>query len=266
MAFNSTATSKEGVMSDFLRFAVQDRIEKGTAPSGYGTNRPLPSVSSAKDVFSFLSSISDEQTINKGGSGLDPYSAPIGDTYRSRRFKFLSDLEGVRDTAYDDATGQTITNPKNKKGLATVGLGFNMDRPDARKVFSAILPESKFDDVYSGKATLSKSQVEKLFDYTVQEAESVVDNAFKGVPLREHQRLALVSMAFNGPSLIGPKLVDAVKSGNTEQALAEILHNSNKKKIRGLGTRRFREAFIFAGTDQGKKLLPDFKTYMSQFA
>lgn len=266
MTFQSNATTKKGVLNDFVSSMVRDMVGKGRVPSSVGQNRPIPQFENSKDAITFVSSLWDEQRDNLGGHALDSFTTPVGDTYRDRRFKFLSDLEGIREKAYDDKTGKPITDPAKKQGLATVGLGFNMDRPGARDTFAKVLPGVNFDAIYSGKASLNSNQVRVLFDHTIDEAEKHVATKFRGVPISEQQRLTLVSLAFNNPSLIGPKLTEAVKKGDTQSALNEILHNSNKGRVRGLGSRRWREAFLFAGPEGGKKLVPSYADYMKQFA
>ena len=133
--------------------------------------------------------------------------------YKLRRYEIIASEEAERVLAYDDATGKTVTDPAKKVGFITVGVGFNMDRPDARTVFARAVPGVSFDLVYGGKLALTRPQMQSLFDYTVQEAESVVSQKFTGVRLTDDQRIALVSMAFNRPAHRGPQLPAPRKAG-----------------------------------------------------
>ena len=259
----------EAMVSDkvnkYLNVGVRSQVSRGLVAPDNGVTKPLPKVNSVSQALDVMAGLRDEQVSRQGGAALDSYFDTPGDTYRDRRYDFLKDKEGVRYFSYDDATGKQITDITKKKGLVTVGVGFNMDRADAREVWAKALPYLSFDDVYAGKRQLSGGEVRRLFDFTAQEAENVVNAKLKGTRIPEHQRLALVSLAFNNPSLLGPKLVAAVKAGDTSAALNEILHNSNRKKVKGLGTRRYHEAYVFAG-DKAKAMLPDFTEYMRQFA
>lgn len=201
----------------------------------------------------------------RGGSAYDARTDNVSQTYLTRRFNFLSELEGVELRAYDDVTGKPITPNSPAQGNITVGVGFNMDRPDAREVFTEILDVdgSVFDRIYSGEQQLTPAQVRRLFDYTAAEAEQIVQNTFKGRELSSHQRIALVSLAFNHPDLIGPNLTAFVKAGDIDGAIDEILYRSNAKKIKGLANRRYKEALMFMGPLAAKEQgFVDYETYI----
>ena len=199
---------------------------------------------------------------------MDTLTTAPEDTYKQRRFDFISELEGTRTRAYDDSTGRPVNPAERPNGNVTVGVGFNMDAEGNRDQFKQTLglTDKDFDEVYNGRRRLSADQVRRLFDATSVEAESIVADRFKDVDLTDHQRLALVSLAFNNPELVGPKLVDAVKAGKGDLAIKEILFNSNRKNMRALAARRYREASMFAGAVEAKATLPDYKTYLSNFA
>jgi GH24 family phage-related lysozyme (muramidase) len=266
--FRSTATTKEGVLQDLSDHMLSNMSQKGLVPSNLGVTRPAAArpVASAMDIFDNMNGWIGQQKERQGGAAFDMTDTPVDQTYRARRFEFISKEEGTRDFAYDDATGKRITDPAKKTGYATVGVGFNMDRPEAKQIMEKALGPVDFEAIRSGKAKLNQVQIQKLFDHTSQEAEEFVQRKFKGFDLKEHQRIALVSLAFNGPSLIGPKLVAAVKAGDWKAAMHEILNNSNAKKNKGLASRRYREAAQFAGDMEAKNVLPDYKSYMANFA
>lgn len=256
-SFASQATDEAGHSRDLADWLLNQRHLQGTVSPSLGFTKPYnrDAIGSLADVFSFARGWQQEQQARKGGSEYDTLSTPDDDTYRQRRFDFISKEEGVVPQAYPDI-----------KGIRTIGIGFNMDRPDAGMVLGKVLglDAARYQKLRDGQDQLQPNEIRRLFDYNVQEAESIVNTKFKDVNLTEHQRLALVSMAFNSPSLIGPKITAAIRNGDTKSALQEILFNSNAEKNKGLAGRRYREAFAFAGNDP--KAMPDFKGYMKDYA
>jgi GH24 family phage-related lysozyme (muramidase) len=249
-------------------FLAEHRRSNGTVAPSVGVARPLflDKVQSIKDALSLGDRLSRESKDRLGAFGKEPRLTAASDSYRDQRWKFVSGEEGFRTRAYDDATGEPRRPGTPKKGFVTVGVGFNLDRPDARKVWEKAGIEADFQKVYNGEARLNEDQVRRLFEVTINEAESIVQNRFKGTDLQEHERLALVSLAFNNPSLIGPNLTRMVREGNKKGAIEGILYFSNKKKHRGLASRRYREAKMFGGPLNKVSSIPDFKTYMSAFS
>lgn len=262
-----TATSSEEFYQNLLDSTVNTLTKRGLVSPSVGVTKPPSAtpIATAEDFMGAMDTILKDARVKKGGAAYDGFDTPVEDTYRQRRYDFISREEGVRDFAYDDKTGKRVTDPAAKQGNITIGVGYNMDRGDGKEMFSKLFPDLNYDEVYSGKARLNAAQTQRLFDQTIQEAEHHVAAKLQGVDLPEHQRLALVSMAFNNPSLIGPKLVDAIRRGDQEAAVNEILFNSNRSASRGLASRRYREAAMFMGPTN-TAALPDFKGYMAKFA
>lgn len=260
----STSWDPAQVTRDMFAAYLQSSAGSGRFPM-QDSVAPVPKINSAAEGADLLSNLTQRRVRERGGFAFDMYNTPVGEGYAQKRYDFLVGAEAVREYAYDDANGKTVTDGMVKKGNITVGIGFNMERKDARKVFADVLDldDAAFDAVYSGKQKLTPVQIRRLFDFNADEAEKIVKNRLGDAPLPEHQRLALVSMAFNGPSLIGPKITAAAASGNVAAALEEILNNSNAKGIPGLWTRRYKEAVMFAGgaSNLAELGVPDFRTY-----
>jgi hypothetical protein len=49
----------------------------------------------------------------------------------------------------------------------TVGVGFDMETPIAKKVFKQYLPGVDYDDVFFGRECLTQEQVDQLFQYSL---------------------------------------------------------------------------------------------------
>jgi GH24 family phage-related lysozyme (muramidase) len=253
----SSATDYAGYLRDVQNLVLRARQLVGAAPDTLGVTVPTESAQSAEQLSSMQRSWRDEMVKRKGAGGYDMADTPHEASYLQRRYDFIAGEEAVRKVAYDDATGRPVTGGQ-KRGNVTVGVGFNMDRPDAPTVMERALGFTKqaFEAVYSGQRALSELEIRKLFDYNVREAEDVVQKKVGDVPLPEHKRIALVSMAFNSPKLIGEKIVGAIKSQDWKSALNEILFNSNARGHRGLAARRYKEAVMFNGPADAEAALP----------
>ena len=261
----SSATDYAGYLRDVQNLVLRARQLVGAAPDTLGVTVPTNPAQSAADITSQSRGWREEMIKRKGAGGYDMADTPHEASYLQRRYDFIAGEEAVRKVAYDDATGRPVTSGQ-KRGNVTVGIGFNMDRPDAPTVMQRVLGYGKqaFDAVYSGKRSLDDLEIRKLFDYTVKEAEDVVQKKLGDVALPEHQRIALVSMAFNSPKLIGEKIVNAIKSKDFGAALNEILFNSNARGHRGLAARRYKEAVMFHGPADAQSSLPAFRDYLSK--
>lgn len=262
----SSALSTNEFWADMTRSTLLARQTTGSAPDTLGVTVPLEIPKSADEFAGQLSKWRPSVIERQGPVGYDNSTTPFSDSYVQRRYDFIAGSEAVRSFAYDDATGKQVTEQRPPKGNVTVGVGFNMERPDARKVFAQALQlgDADFDKVKAGQKALSPTQIRTLFDYTVQEAESVVDQRLKGVPLKEHERQALVSMAFNGPSLIGPNFVALMQKGDKQGAFDAILNHSNLTKDEGIAYRRYKEAAMFAGMGgSGANNMPAIADYIA---
>lgn len=255
----------------YQRLAERDldlRRRAGQTTPGAGVTKPLDvtSINSLDTLIASAQRWHDDNLRAKGGAAYDTMTDHPDDTYAGRRYDHMAKIEGVRRFAYDDATGRRVTDPAAKKGYITVGIGFNMDRPDARKVFKTAtgMGDDGFNAVYSGKQALDDSQVRRLFDHTIQESENIVSKKF-GNGLPEHRRMALVSMAFNGPALLGPNITKMITGGDYHGATNAILYHSNARKNKGLAARRYQEAALFVGPADAGRLLPSYKDYMKDY-
>lgn len=170
-----------------------------------------------------------QERASKGVAVTDP-------SYAEQRYEFIEKREGNMLKSYKDT-----------EGFVTVGVGFNMDAVGARERFENALPGISFDAVYNGDARINKEQSRILFDETIGEYESILDSKIGKIDMPSHRRIALVSMTYNSPALIGPNLTAFVQNGDTEGAIDEILYRSNKNKHKGLQNRRVMEAQMFVG-------------------
>lgn len=205
---------------------------------------PVPPINTESDARAYLERLMSEARMSTRYTKVDGSADQV---YENQRLNLMSRVEGIRTTAYDDATGKSVKIGEATKGHPTIGIGFNMDRTDARKVFSGVLGIDDFDAYYTGKKALTQPQVAALFNHTVEEAERIVDNKLGDASnkLDRHQRLALVSMAFNSPKLLSTELVNAIRLGRMDEAATLIRAASNHQPV--LKGRREQESILFRG-------------------
>lgn len=170
------------------------------------------------------------------------YHGPAGlgekGKYNEDRFNFITTEEGYNGSVH-------MVN-----GIKHVGYGTNLEaNPDIIKDVLNFSPE-KIQKLMAGDISLNQAQSRRLFDYKVQESERIVQKKLEGVPLNAHQRISLVSMAYNSPSLIGPNLVSHLKNSDMASVSYEILNKSNGNKLKALDARRKREHDKFFGNSQ----------------
>ena len=168
--------------------------------------------------------------------------------YMSERFEFITGHEDFREKVYNDV--------RKKR---TIGYGFNLDEPTNRALYKNALKKTDkdFDALRNGTTALSQGDARILFEASAGQAERLITNRFGDVDLKGFQRLALVSLAYNSPSLIGPNLTKALKKGDLEGVDHEIRNRSNLYKIKGITTRRILEANMFKGmgNDSGTSMM-----------
>lgn len=58
------------------------------------------------------------------------------------------------------------------------GIGFNLNRPDAKSTFEKIVPGKDFDKVKSGKETITKTEARALFDVSLGSLTSLLRTNF----------------------------------------------------------------------------------------
>lgn len=244
-------TPPGGVYDDVLLDTSLELGTRGLIDPANGTTRPLPGVRSPEEIMGIINGWFTERRAQQGGAAMDEAHAPRDASYADRRFRVLEQFEGTRTQVYRDNVG-----------LRTVGIGFNMEQSGARAMWaSAGLSPERFDTVRDGRERLSDPEVRQLADLTMDRAESIVNSRMAGVDLTEGQRLALVSMAFNAPALIGPKITAAMREGNLTAAVHEVLYNSGTANNPALARRRYHEATMLVGEMDAQRYLPNYNAY-----
>ncbi len=237
-----------------------DALRKlGAVPMTSGVTRPIELPTSGQALLNNLSFEIVRGNLSEGPRFMDRHSTDATSTYRQTRWNTIVGFEGVRDYAYDDATGRRVNGPA--KGHVTVGVGFNMDRTNARDAWNQVFGNSvSFDDVRSGKTNLTSDQIRALFDHDMLYYEGIVDKASSGRALSENQRLALLSLAYNNPKSVSD-MAPLLQSGNDAAVATMIMHGTGASGVNS--HRRYLEAQMFSGAADAGKYTPDYPTYQS---
>ncbi len=206
-------------------------------------------------------------------------------------YNVLKIFEDERDTAYLDKAATP--------NVMTIGIGFNLDQWGNKlqdridhlyPILRAIgVTPGKEEDVYQKKQPLNAPQLESLFRITITgrqpDGEMVLDDS-KGRKLQDqllrtldqqdilkgNEILALQSLVYTNVGLVGQNLRSAIKNKNGQEALRQIVEESNVKSkmvpdennnlvlvynhaVNGLAKRRLEEGALFSGNINLK--LPD---------
>jgi GH24 family phage-related lysozyme (muramidase) len=134
-------------------------------------------------------------------------------------FDYISKWEGLRTKVYKDHAG----NP-------TIGIGHYLNNSETDKnliktIFSGKL---NYDDLLSGKQSLTKDQVEKLFNVDVKIKERL---AAKVIPaydtFDQNTKNAIVNALYRGD--LGPKTIKLINAKDWKSAALEYMNHPNAK-------------------------------------
>lgn len=131
-------------------------------------------------------------------------------------YEFITHWEGKKTKVYLDS-----------KGIPTVGVGFNLQRSDARKLLKNT--GADYDKVLNGKQELDERQIQYLLEYTAKGAKEI---AHKLVPeldcmYPETQKI-IIDMAFQlGPTKfpLFKKFLAAINNWNYKVAADELANS-----------------------------------------
>ena len=152
---------------------------------------------------------------------------------------------------YDDDDKSRVTPGTLVKGRRTIGYSFNLDQAGASQMTAAA--GLNHADLVSGIRQISTKEAARLAQQIAVERADLLLRRFKDDldKIDRNQWIAMMSLAYNGPKLIGPGLMQAVREGDVDSAIWEIACNSMGKVPAhlkaGVQRRRAIEAARYAG-------------------
>lgn len=160
-----------------------------------------------------------------------------------------------RESLDDDmaAIGVALT-AADRSRLTAVGEA--LSRNDAAAAQALVAPWTAGEDsaaVNNFSFLISREQAKVLFDKVRPDYESILRQKL-GAELNDdlagsEEMVALFSLAYNSPALIGRGLTEALRGGEREKAWFEIRFRSNRDRHPGLQNRRDHEAAMFGLTN-----------------
>lgn len=153
--------------------------------------------------------------------------------WEKESIKRLNKYEGFRPDVYKDETSHD-----------TIGAGFNISSPLTKK----IMAENGWDDARIKQGKMTREESDKLLAKISKAHYDEMLSLNPGLDknLNDDQKVALNSLYYNSPKLLGSNLKKALMDNNLEAAGKEIAFYSNKNKSPGLLHRRLSEASSFA--------------------
>jgi len=126
---------------------------------------------------------------------------------------FIREHEGYRPRVYQDT-----------RGIPTIGIGFNLMRPDAKQILNQV--GADYDSILSGGNDLTDSQIKEVFKITLSIAYKDAKKwipAFDGLP--RNIKLAVLDLSFNmGYTRLSKfiKTKQFIVAGNYQSAASEL--------------------------------------------
>jgi GH24 family phage-related lysozyme (muramidase) len=127
--------------------------------------------------------------------------------------RFIEAHEGRRVDAYLDS-----------RGIRTIGVGFNLQRPDAREKITAL--GLSYDAVCRGEVRLTDAQIDRLLDSDIADAEAGARRCVRGFDVLPAQaKMVVIDMVFNlgvGGFSAFRKMIAALEARDWNKAAAEM--------------------------------------------
>lgn len=153
----------------------------------------------------------------------------------------------------NEMTGNDIPAGLQSDVAAVVANNFTADTGGTIDQLNDILADYSFTDPFLPSTfTLTSAQSEDIFLNTLfSPKDADLTTAITNFPnsadiLDSNERVALFSLAYNAPSLIGTHLVTDIVNGDRAEAWYEIRYDSNANDLDGLAKRRYYESDIFS--------------------
>lgn len=250
----TTDNTGGGYSSVFQSLLLNELKTRGMIPMSTGVTKLVGDPADARSAIDNASAEVARAGKQFGSRAVDRYSNEVGTSYRDIRFATILQFESFRSRAYPDAGG------------VSVGVGFHMDKPNARPVWEQAFGKNgiSFDDVKLGKVGISKADAKLLFDYDARYYEGLVDKALNGQLIPPQSRAALFSVAYNAPKRFVENVAPHLAIWDTAKAADAILtqsFNPGSPYAEALKARRYQEAAMFLTPADAQDVMSSFDVY-----
>lgn len=135
----------------------------------------------------------------------------------------LRRFEGVRPRVYKDS-----------EGIPTVGVGFNLEKPNARILLRSV--GADYRSILNGSQSLSNEQIDRLLYLDIQDAiktAKTIVKTFDSQPVEV--QVIIVDMAFNLGNRLSEfrKMIQAVNNFDYNTASVEMLNSQWATQVKG---------------------------------
>ena len=167
--------------------------------------------------------------------------------------KVIPDFEGNRKKAY--FVGDDRENP-------TIGIGFNLGRPGARKDFETVLTDRDFDAVKNGREELTEEEILALYFFDIKKhtdrARGKIQQ-FDTFPV--YVQTALVNAFFRAD--IGPKTIALINNERWDDVASEYLNHKEYQEADERGRPGVKKRMNF-NADEFRKYAEELKKKKNQ--
>lgn len=131
--------------------------------------------------------------------------------------EIIANFEGIKTSVYKDT-----------RGIKTIGVGFNLEQPNAREIFLRNLPDVSFEDITSGKASLTKAQANTLFQETLNDKVQTTKRLFPNYDSYPSDvKTALVNGVFRGEFTSSQRTVRYINNDEWDKVADEYLDRAD---------------------------------------
>jgi hypothetical protein len=247
-------TTPEEELNNMQQALMAAQREAGLTQPGMGISGSPTRPQSAQEILDLMEeqmwrgvSWNGRNVVNRARTGQA--------SYRTARREMFTGADGIQTSAYDGPNG-------NRR----VGIGFDMDRENARETWTAVFgDEVDFDAVRRGEEELTTQQARDLFDYDMTFFENLVSVAAGGEAMPEHRHLSLVSIAHSNPEFVQRVLASDLMEENHGAVIEAILYEGfgDQGSSGAMAARRYREAMQYAGSNRAlQALIPEPNEYL----
>jgi hypothetical protein len=256
MTVTNMETDPQKLMDDAVFAQIRALQQSGKLPLEITTDKAIPL--QGWNIESFAKFYSSQKY---SGTSSVPGLPDENKPWRNQLKDELRKDEGFRDRAYHGVLaknaprGQTVQEGHGSQEEVSIGYGFNLNRGKPRAGLQEVqqvlgLSPNDAESLYNGKRPVSQSEADKLLDYEVSRLDTWLARETNGYPFRQHQRRALLNMAYNmGEGRMKQLgILQAATAGKDAEVVSRIRGLADKASP-VLRSRRIRDAVLYQGAD-----------------